>query len=104
MPSSRNSSSRREQEHTQTFLIQNPRNSFCEDFLKNNYWDMSQTLEKTHECSICLDEIDCKKCFTLLTCGHIFHLPCIVKVQPMQCPLCRNSPHHPSPMTHHRND
>ena len=48
------------------------------DFLKNNYWELL-------ECSICLNEVDCKNCFCLMDCGHSFHLCCILKCK--NCPL-----------------
>jgi len=57
------------------------------DFLKNNYFDMLKEKRETIECSICLEEIDCKNCFCLLTCGHSYHLACILKCH--NCPICR---------------
>ena len=66
---------------------------FCGAFLKKNYWDMSKKLEKTYECPICLDEIDCPRCFELLaTCGHHFHQRCILIAfeARLQCPVCRS--------------
>ena len=77
------------------YLRPEPVDIFVADYLKNNYWAMAKQLHKKFECSICLEEIDCKvgceRCFTVLTCGHIYHLPCIIKVNPLMCPLCRNS-------------
>tara|TARA_R110000787_G_scaffold285805_2_gene402384 strand:+ start:747 stop:1049 length:303 start_codon:yes stop_codon:yes gene_type:complete len=68
---------------------------FVGDYLKKHFWNMAKDLDKKYECSICLEEIDCQKgcerCFSLLTCGHIFHLGCIIRCQPMSCPLCRSS-------------
>jgi len=68
---------------------------FVGDYLKKNFWAMSKQLDKKYECSICLDEIECsngcERCFALLTCGHVFHLPCIIRCQPMNCPLCRSN-------------
>jgi len=68
---------------------------FVGDYLKNSFWSMAKTLDKKYECSICLEEIDCKvgceKCFCLLTCGHIYHLPCIIKVNPLRCPVCTSA-------------
>jgi len=57
------------------------------DFLKNNYFDMLKEKKEKIECSICLEEIDCKNCFCLLTCGHSYHLGCILKCH--NCPICR---------------
>ena len=70
------------------YLQPAPTSMFVSDFLKNNYWDMMRELKKTQECSICLNEMDCKKCFTLLNCGHSFCLCCIIRCQ--ACPLCRS--------------
>lgn len=55
------------------------------DYLKNKYWELDKELEN---CSICMEEICCKKCFSLLSCGHYFHMSCIYKCS--SCPLCRN--------------
>lgn len=57
------------------------------DFLKNNYFDMLKEKKEKIECSICLEEIDCKNCFCLLTCGHSYHLGCVLKCH--KCPICR---------------
>ena len=86
----------------QTILIQQPPSLptlFVSDFLKNNYFEMNEKLERTNECSICLDNIECKNCFTVLNCGHIYHLSCIIKCQPIQCPLCRQN--QPTSLTTH---
>ena len=61
-----------------------------ENFLKNNYWNMLQKLEQNIECTICLEDISCKNCYTLLNCGHSYHLSCITRCQPNYCPLCRS--------------
>jgi hypothetical protein len=57
-------------------------------FLKNNYFDMLKKNGERIECSICMDEIDCKNCFCLLTCGHYFHLYETLRCD--SCPVCRN--------------
>ena len=57
------------------------------DFLKNQFWQLKKDKGETMECSICLSDIDCEKCFCLLTCGHNFHVCCIFKCT--NCPLCR---------------
>ena len=68
-----------------------PPTIIVESFLKNNYWDMLQKIEKVNECSVCLEDIKCKNCFTLLMCGHTFHLCCITRCQPNWCPICRKA-------------
>jgi hypothetical protein len=66
-----------------------PQNFFVADFLKNNTYDMMKELDKKEECSICMEDVlCCRKCFTLLSCGHKFHLSCIIKCP--VCPICRN--------------
>jgi len=65
---------------------------YCGAFLKKNYWEMSRKLEKNYECPICLEDIDCSRCFELLAkCGHHFHQRCILSAfETMQvCPVCR---------------
>jgi len=57
------------------------------DFLKNNYFDMAQKLDIKLECPICLEDICCKRCFSLLPCGHHLHLNCLIRLD--KCPLCR---------------
>jgi hypothetical protein len=61
----------------------------CKDFLKNMVWDLSKKAEIKHTCSICLEEIGCKHCFTLLSCGHAFDAACLMKWK-NSCPLCKN--------------
>lgn len=56
-------------------------------FLKNKYFDLSKSNNITLNCSICLEDIDCKHCFSLLSCGHPFHFQCIA--EQTVCPLCR---------------
>ncbi len=58
------------------------------DYLKNQMWDLKKEKGENIECSICLSEIDCRNCYSLLTCGHSFHLCCVLKCK--NCPLCRN--------------
>ena len=100
MPVRRRPSNQEDIGPPQTIVIQQSPNFptlFVSDFLKNNYWEMAEKLERVHECSICLENICCKKCFCILNCGHIFDLPCIIKCSPLQCPLCRQN--QPTQMT-----
>jgi hypothetical protein len=66
-----------------------PPNRMVSDFLKNNYWDMLKAQNKSVECAICLEQIDCKKCFCILSCGHFYDIGCIIKCKG-KCPTCRN--------------
>jgi hypothetical protein len=57
------------------------------DFLKNNYFKLLKEKNDKIECSVCLEEIDCPKCYYLLNCGHSFHIGCAIRCN--FCPLCR---------------
>ena len=75
-----------EQDFTPTYVrISAP--TPVDDFLKNNYFDMMKELNRKIECPICMEEICCKNCFTLLKCGHHLHLHELMKCS--SCPVCR---------------
>jgi len=57
------------------------------DCLKNNYYRLLKEKKEDMQCSVCLDPIDCEKCFYLLSCSHYFHIGCAIKCT--YCPLCR---------------
>ena len=57
------------------------------DYLKKTLWDLYKDKGEKLECSICLDEIDCEKCACWLTCGHHYHLCCVIKTN--KCAMCR---------------
>ena len=57
------------------------------DYLKKTLWDLYKDKGEKIECSICLDEIDCEKCACWLTCGHHYHLCCVIKTN--KCAMCR---------------
>ena len=59
-------------------------------FLNNNYFEMTQKLNQKMECPICLEQICCKNCFTLLICGHAVHTNCYYNMEEPKCPMCRN--------------
>ena len=42
------------------------------------------------ECPVCYEIIDCKNCFTLLTCSHYLHRHCWDKIINNKCPLCNS--------------
>jgi hypothetical protein len=44
---------------------------------------------KLEHCPICLDELCCPNCFTLLPCGHYLCAPCYVRLTVKRCPVCR---------------
>lgn len=58
--------------------------------LTNQFFEMKKTLGHQENCSICLESLmDCKHCFTLLTCGHSLHLRCWVDMPQDVCPICK---------------
>ncbi len=61
--------------------------------LSDNYFSMSKELNKEMGCSICLSNIDCKCCFSLLSCGHSFHASCLLLLSDQICPVCRDHTH-----------
>ncbi len=57
--------------------------------LAQDYFDMKKKLGETMECPICLEDIDCRHCFTLGVCGHMTHGNCwLAQAKPI-CPVCR---------------
>ncbi|KAL3633792.1 hypothetical protein CASFOL_022554 [Castilleja foliolosa] len=49
--------------------------------------------QQDQECSICLSEFEPKAEINRLSCGHVFHKPCLekwLKYWNTTCPLCRN--------------
>jgi len=44
---------------------------------------------KLEHCPVCLDELCCANCFTLLPCGHYLCAPCYVRLTVKRCPVCR---------------
>ncbi len=59
------------------------------EYLKNSYFDMSVECNKKLDCPVCLEAICCKRCFSMLPCGHYYHLNCLIKLD--KCALCRDS-------------
>jgi len=78
-----------------TFIVEEVQKKlkFCSHHLAENYFQLNKDLNKELECSICLDKLCCKSCFTLLACGHHFHARCILFVKEKECPLCRDHAH-----------
>ena len=66
------------------------RSRVCLDHLKDRFFEMAMKLGEKFECPICTDIIDCKKCMTLLVCGHAFHMSCYMKQSSYECAVCRN--------------
>lgn len=57
------------------------------DYLAHSYYDLMKETGKKIECPVCMEEICCKKCFTLLRCGHYCCLYEYIKMN--KCPVCR---------------
>jgi hypothetical protein len=57
--------------------------------LTGQIWDMKTKLKETETCPICLEELCCKSCFTVLLCGHYMHRACWEDAQLDVCPVCR---------------
>ena len=58
------------------------------EYLKNSYFEMAMECKKKLECPVCLEEICCKRCCSVLPCGHHYHLSCLIKLD--KCALCRS--------------
>ena len=61
----------------------------CKDFLKDKVWELQKATNEKNTCSICIEDINCKHCFCLLSCGHSYHSSCLMKWN-KGCPLCKN--------------
>ena len=79
---------RRSQEVSVYFEVDNQPVS---DHLRNEDWRLkSGCKESMGECPVCTDELLCKKCTLLLSCGHCVCASCWVKmVADQRCPICR---------------
>ena len=61
------------------------------DFLKNKHYEyLKKDPEVSLECPICYEAIDCKNCFTLLTCSHFLHQHCWNSITNNKCPMCNS--------------
>ena len=67
-----------------------PLQNVVKPFLRDQFYEMAKKVGRKMECSICLENIDCNKCLTLMTCGHTLHLSCYMSQQTYTCPLCRS--------------
>ncbi|GER33565.1 RING-H2 zinc finger protein [Striga asiatica] len=75
-----------------------PSESYMDDFRRQiltvRYDSVFPCGPEGQECSICLSEFDRSAEVNRLSCGHVFHRPCLEKwlrCWRMTCPLCRNS-------------
>jgi hypothetical protein len=68
--------------------INDANNVICKSFLRDFVYEAHLKNNTLLECPVCLDKIDCKYCFCLLSCGHYAHSFCLHRVN--KCPICRN--------------
>ena len=78
-----------------TFIVEEVQKKLkiCSQHLSQNYFEMARQLNKDLECSVCLEKLNCKSCFTILSCGHSFHGSCLVRIKEQECPTCRDHSH-----------
>lgn len=81
---------RRRNQDEQLFILEE-RSLLCLPHLRDTYFEMCKETNKKLECSVCLDELCCKRCFTLLICGHSLHADCYMRMDEKKCPVCRLS-------------
>ena len=60
----------------------------CKPFLRDFVFESHLKNKTELECPICMEPIDCKHCFCLLSCGHHAHSFCLHRLN--RCPICRN--------------
>lgn len=86
MPRSRRN---RQEEQFEFYIDEDEINPMCSDHLNKRFYELIEKTNESVECSICLERICCKNCFTLKSCGHHFHLSCLIRVKDSRCPVCR---------------
>ena len=61
--------------------------------LSKDYYRLKKIAnEPLDPCSICLESVDCPRCFTLLPCGHYLCGSCYIRIiGEKKCPLCRST-------------
>ena len=58
--------------------------------LAKQFYKMAKQIEyKLENCPVCLDELCCSNCFTLLPCSHYLCAPCYMRLVEKRCPVCR---------------
>ena len=60
--------------------------------LSKEFYRLKKAVGETLEpCPVCLDPVDCPRCFTLLPCSHYICAPCYLRlIGDKACPLCRS--------------
>jgi SWI/SNF-related matrix-associated actin-dependent regulator of chromatin subfamily A3 len=59
------------------------------DLLEKLTGVLEKDTEELEECTICMEELDSESTVILRTCKHIFCQPCLQKIRPQLCPVCR---------------
>ena len=68
--------------------LNDQQNVICKTFLRDFVFEQYLKSSTELECPICMDIINCKHCFCLLSCGHYAHSFCLHRIN--RCPICRN--------------
>ena len=68
--------------------LNDQQNVICRPFLRDFVYEQNLKNKTELECPICMDIINCKHCFCLLSCGHHSHSFCLHRIN--RCPICRN--------------
>ncbi len=68
--------------------LNDQQNTICKPFLRDFVFEQYLKSSTELECPICMDIINCKHCFCLLSCGHYAHSFCLHRIN--RCPICRN--------------
>lgn len=75
-----------------TFIVEEvkPELKICSQHLSQNYFQLCEKLKMDLECVICMEQLKCKYCFTILSCGHYFHSACLLQLKNKECPMCKD--------------
>ena len=68
--------------------LNDQQNVICKSYLRDFVYEQHLKNRTELECPICLEKIDCKHCFLVLSCGHHSHSFCLHRIN--RCPICRN--------------
>jgi len=60
----------------------------CSTYLCNSFYDLLKESNKEIKCSTCMDDINCRDCFYLRSCGHYSHIRCAITWKGGACPVC----------------
>ena len=70
--------------------ISYPKNLPASTVLAKKFYEMAKQIEfKLEACPVCLDDLCCINCFTLLPCSHYLCAPCYLRLPEKKCHVCR---------------